>query len=280
MLALRAARAATGRDLVGRFEQSYHGTHDQVSNDRRGIPAVVGDQAIELPWADADGVERVLAGREREVAAIIIEPIQGAGGVRSAPPTFLRFLRSYTETHGMLLVFDEIISFRVGPGGVQGRSGVQPDLTTLGKIIGGGYPLAGFGGRADVMAAFDARRSDALQHGGTFNGNPVAAAAGLATLRALTPDVYEELATRGERLAGRLRDGIARSGLSATVAQDASLFDIRSDAAQAELFLGLLLEGYWIASRGMGALSTPMTDADVDGFADAAIEVLEAAREA
>jgi glutamate-1-semialdehyde 2,1-aminomutase len=109
---------------------------------------------LELPWGDAEGVERALAGRERDVAAIIIEPVQGAGGVRAAEPEFLRYLRELTERIGALLIFDEVIAFRVGRHGAQGRlGGVRPDLTTLGKIIGGGYPSGAFGGRSDVIGA-------------------------------------------------------------------------------------------------------------------------------
>ena len=178
MFAIRAARAFTGRDLVARFDGAYHGTHDTVLPGSPGVPDAVSSLVIDLPWGDLDGIERVLAGRERSVAAVIIEPVQGAGGVRPADPAFLRSLREMTSEIGAVLIFDEIIAFRIGPSGAQGVFGVTPDLTTLGKIIGGGYALAAFGGRAEIMDRFDARRPGALSHGGTFNGNPVAAAAG------------------------------------------------------------------------------------------------------
>ena len=187
MFAIRAARAHTGRPLIAKFERAYHGTHDAVMAGTAGVPAVMDGLVVELPWGDPDGVEAALRGREADLAAILIEPVQGAGGVRAAGTEFLAFLRDLADRTGALLIFDEIISFRVAPGGAQERFGVRPDLTTLGKIIGGGYPLAAFGGRADVMSVFDARRSGAISHGGTFNGSPVAAAAGLATLRELTP---------------------------------------------------------------------------------------------
>ena len=159
---------------------------------------------VELPWGDPDGIAAALRGREGDLAAIIVEPVQGAGGVRAPEPSFLPFLRDLADRSGALLIFDEIISFRVAPGGAQERFGVRPDLTTLGKIIGGGYPLAAFGGRDDVMAIFDARRPGAVSHGGTFNGSPVAAAAGLATLRELTPATYARLDDLGQRLADRV----------------------------------------------------------------------------
>ncbi len=270
--------------LVAGFERHYHGTHDTAMAGSPGVPTAVGDLVVELPWGDAGGVERVLAGRERDVATIIIEPIQGAGGIRVADRSFLAFLREWCTRNGALLIFDEVISFRVGPGGAQELLRVRPDLTTLGKIIGGGYPLAAFGGRADVMDLFDARRPGALTHGGTYNGNPVAAAAGLATLRELTPDRYERLAGLGDRLGDRLADGIAADGLPARVEGVASLFQVHAGEAvsaiatgapAAALWLGLLLEGFYLAPRGMGAISIPATTADVDDLADATIRVLE-----
>ncbi len=286
MFAVRAARAFTRRPLIAKFDHSYHGTHDGVMTGTPGVPEVMSSLITELPWGDAEGVERVLAGRELDLAAVIIEPIQGAGGVRAADPEFLRFLRSLTERHGALLIFDEIISFRVAPGGAQERFGVRPDLTTLGKIIGGGYPLAAFGGRADVMEIFDARRAGAVSHGGTFNGNPVAAAAGLATLRELTPDAYARLDGLGERLRTRVEAAIERDGLDARINVAGSLFQIWSgDAVSAvatgvagapALFLGLLLEGFYLAPRGMGAIPAIATESDIDDLAVAIDRVLAA----
>ena len=279
MFAIRAARALTGRPLLAKFEGAYHGTHDTVLAWSPGVPQATSELVLELPWADPEGVERAIAGRKRDIAAVIIEPVQGAGGVRAATPEFLRFLRELTTRIGALLIFDEVIAFRVGPNGAQGRlGGVRPDLTTLGKIIGGGYPSGAFGGRDAVMTQFDARRAGALVHAGTFNGNPVAAAAGLATLRHLTPDRYADL----ERLGDRLRDGLAaafeRDGLDARAGGIASIFQVFPGSSlvapegltpQSALFLGLLLDGFHLAPRGMGALSTPTTDADVDDLVTA-----------
>jgi glutamate-1-semialdehyde 2,1-aminomutase len=283
MFAIRAARAFTGRDLVARFDSSYHGTHDTVLPRTSGVPDAIGGLVVDLAWDDLDGIERALAGRERELAAIIIEPVQGAGGVRPAAPAFLRSLREMATETGAVLIFDEIIAFRIGPRGAQGVFGVAPDLTTLGKIIGGGYALAAFGGRADIMDQFDARRPGALSHGGTFNGNPVAAAAGLATLRELTLDRYERLAALGDRLRARLADGIAAQGLDARVDGIASLFQIFAGSslrgegnltASQTLFLGLLVDGFHLAPRGMGAISTPVTEGDVDELAGAVVDRL------
>ena len=289
MFAIRAARAYTDRPLLAKFAKAYHGTHDTALAGTPGVPDGISNLVVELPWDDADGVEAALAGRERDVAAIIIEPVQGAGGVRAADPQFLRFLRDYADRIGAVLIFDEIIAFRIGPNGAQGVVGVRPDLTTLGKIVGGGYPLAAFGGRAEIMDRFDARRPGALSHGGTFNGNPVGAAAGLATLHFLTPDRYERLASLGERLRGRVREGISARDLDARIDGIASLFQVfagpslRGDeqlSPTESLFLGLLIDGFHLAPRGMGAISTPATEADVDALADAVVGRLAAMQRA
>ncbi|MBA2718107.1 MAG: aspartate aminotransferase family protein [Chloroflexi bacterium] len=279
MFAIRAARAFTGRPLIAKFDHSYHGTHDLVMAGTPGVPDAISGLIVELPWGDPAGIEAALRGRASELAAIILEPVQGAGGVRAPEPGFLEFLRALADRLGALLIFDEIISFRIAPGGAQEVFGVRPDLTTLGKIIAGGYPLAAFGGRADVMAIFDARQDGAVSHGGTFNGNPVGAAAGLATLRELDAGAYRRLDALGARLAQRLASRITADGVTARVAQVGSLFQVfRGEAGAAfavgagqpsELYLRLLLDGFLIAPRGMGAIPTVATDQDVDDLADA-----------
>jgi glutamate-1-semialdehyde 2,1-aminomutase len=251
-----------------------------------GVPDAIDALRIQLPWGAPDGNEARLRGREGELAALIVEPVQGAGGLRPPAAEFLPFLRSLADRIGALLIFDEIISFRIAPGGAQEVYGVRPDLTTLGKIIAGGYPLAAFGGRRDVMAIFDARESGAVSHGGTFNGNPVAAAAGLATLGELTPDAYGRLDGLGARLEERLAATISRDGLEARVARVGSLFQVfAGDGVAAfapgagrpsQLFLGLLNAGFWLAPRGMGAIPTVATEADIDDLADAVAGVLGA----
>jgi glutamate-1-semialdehyde 2,1-aminomutase len=284
MFAIRAARAFTGRSLIATFERAYHGTHDTAMAGTPGVPAAVGDLVVTLPWEDLEGVERALVGHEHDLAAIVIEPVQGAGGVRVASTEMLDGLRTICDRAGALLIFDEVIAFRVAPGGAQSASGVRPDLTTLGKIIGGGYPLAAFGGRVDVMDRFDARRLGALTHGGTFNGNPVGAAAGLATLAELKPDRYDALAVHAERLRRGVAAGASRAGTAVQVDVVASLFQVRlggrtaasavaTGTGAADLFIGLLLEGFYLAPRGMGAIATPATDADVDELADAIVRV-------
>jgi glutamate-1-semialdehyde 2,1-aminomutase len=297
MFALRLARAHTGRDVIATFAGAYHGTHDLVMTGSPGVPGALGELVVELPFNDMPGVERALAGREDAVAAIIVEPIQGVAGMIPATPAFLRELRDYTSRHGMLLVFDEVIAFRVDPHGAQGMVGVTPDLTALGKIIGGGYAVGAFGGNAEVMDRFDARRPGALVHGGTFNGNPITTAAGLATLHHMTPERFDRLASLGARLRDGLADGFAAAGLDARVTGVASLFQVHlgrstdgasiatgrsgpGDAAALaaakararRFYLSLLVAGYLTAPRGMGALMTPMSEEDVDGFVSAALD--------
>jgi glutamate-1-semialdehyde 2,1-aminomutase len=205
----------------------------------------------------------------------------------------------------MLLVFDEVIAFRVDPHGAQGMFGVMPDLTALGKIIGGGYAVGAFGGSAQIMDRFDARRPGALVHGGTFNGNPVTTAAGLATLRHMTPERFDRLASLGARLRDGLTAGFAATGLDARVTGVASLFQVHlgrgadsasiatgrsgpgDPAAMAvaktrarRFYLSLLVAGYLTAPRGMGALMTPMSEEDIDGFVAAAVDAAAEALEA
>ncbi|MBO0686306.1 MAG: aminotransferase class III-fold pyridoxal phosphate-dependent enzyme, partial [Candidatus Dormibacteraeota bacterium] len=191
---------------------------------------------------------------------------------------------------GALLVFDEVISLRVARGGAQERYGVFPDLTTMGKVIGGGLPVAAFGGRADVMDLLDPRREGFMAQGGTYNGNPLGMAAGLAALGQLTPQVYERLDSLGEGLRGRLAASFEARDVPVQVTGDASLFcvhfsdqpvtDYRSLAARSqdrnrEFFLRMLNQGVLLAPRGLGALSTAVGDAELDRFFEAADRVAE-----
>jgi glutamate-1-semialdehyde 2,1-aminomutase len=303
MFALRLARAFTGRPKIARMEGGYHGTHDyaEVSThpdvtsagppdapaaqpDSIGTPAWALDQVVVLPFNSPDAAEAIIRREGRDLAAVILEPIIGAGGVIAATPEFLRRLREVTRELGILLIFDEVISFRVAPGGAQQVYGVTPDLTTLGKIIGGGLPVAAFGGRADVMELLDPRHAPGLAQGGTYNGNPLGMAAGVAAMRELTPDVYEELNRRGARVTEQLSEVFASHDVEVQVNGAGSLFalhftatpvvDYRTKAAAdqkktRDLFLGLVNHGVLMAPRAMGALSTPMGEDDIQEFIDA-----------
>src|SRR5437016_3035098 len=303
MFAMRLARAFTGRPKIARMEGGYHGTHDyaEVSThpalseagppdapiarpDSAGTPDWVLQQTVVLPFNNPDAAEAIIRREAAALAAVILEPVIGAGGVIPATVEFLERLRSTTQELGILLIFDEVISLRLAPGGAQQMYGVTPDLTTMGKIIGGGLPVAAFGGRADVMALLDPRREPNLAQGGTYNGNPLGMAAGLATMRELTPDVYEDLNRKGSRVAEQLSEVFASHDVAVQVNGAGSLFalhftptpvtDYRTMAAAnkkrtRELFLGLVNHGVLMAPRAMGALSTPMEEADLERFIDA-----------
>lgn len=294
MLAVRAARAFTGRSTVVAFAGAYHGTHDlgvsipADSADRphgRGVPAAVAETLVVAPYNDIESTSAALDSCLDDLAAVIVEPVLGAGGVIPAEPTFLAFLRERTREAGALLLFDEVISFRIGYHGAQGRYGVKPDLTTLGKIIGGGLPIGAVGGRGEVMELFDPRSPDRMPHGGTFNGNPLSAAAGLATLDGLPPAEYERLESLAMELRQRLEGVFDRFGVSGCVTQIGSLFNVHfadgpihthADvlagdlALLRELHLAMLGHGILTTPRGMGCLSTPMGEAEIDAFLEAA----------
>jgi glutamate-1-semialdehyde 2,1-aminomutase len=215
MSAVRLARAATGREVVVKFAGGYHGHSDGLLADAGsglatlGVPASAGVTAAQaagtvvVPWNDRAAVERALG--EHRVAALLAEPIAANMGVVPPAEGFLEFLRAVTLEHGALLVFDEVITgFRVARGGAQGLYGVEPDLTVLGKVLGGGLPAAAFGGRPELIERL-APAGDVYQ-AGTLSGNPLAVAAGLATLRELDADAYARLGTLTDRLAAGLRE--------------------------------------------------------------------------
>jgi glutamate-1-semialdehyde 2,1-aminomutase len=235
MSALRLARAATGRDAVVKFAGAYHGHVDGLLADAgsglatQGIPASPGVTAaqaadtIVVPWNDRVAVEGALAGRR--VAALICEPYPANMGLVPPEPGFLEHLRDATRDAGALLVFDEVISgFRVASGGVQEREGVTPDLTILGKVLGGGLPAAAYAGPAELMERI-APAGDVYQ-AGTLAGNPLATAAGLATLALLDAGAYEQLERTTERLATGLERAAGDAGVPVTVTWTTGLLTV------------------------------------------------------
>lgn len=240
MHAMRLARGATGRARVVKFEGHYHGVHDHVlwnldqplppraASD--GIPAATADQTVVLPWNDVDALISGLDG-VADIAAVIVEPV--ARGVLHPDPVFLQTLRRETEQRGIVLIFDEVVAWpRVGLGGAQQLYGVVPDLTALGKAIGGGLPLGALAGRADLMrltvpkAARTHDDAPYVFHGGTYNGTPAALAAGLATLNILEePGVMDSLDARAAELRRGLVDLANRAGLPMQVVGTGSIVD-------------------------------------------------------
>jgi glutamate-1-semialdehyde 2,1-aminomutase len=226
MSALRLARAATGRELVLKFAGAYHGHVDGLLAEAgsglatQGIPASPGVPAgaaaatVIVPWNDPAAVRAACEGHE--LAAIIAEPVPANMGVVPPVPGFLELLRKTADANGALLIFDEVITgFRLGPGGAQERFSVMPDLTIMGKVLGGGLPAAAYGGRRDLLGRI-APAGDVYQ-AGTLSGNPLAVAAGLATLRLLDEAAYARLAAVTERLSDGLRDAAAAAGRSVVV---------------------------------------------------------------
>jgi len=298
MLAIRAARAYTGKPKIAKIEGGYHGTSDHVSisvtsqagspedpqpaPSSRGItPNTLADVVV-IPFNNAAAAQRILAQHRDELAAVIVEPAMGGLGYIPAEPEFLEALREACDGQNTLLIFDEVQTLRMTPGGAQQWFHVIPDLTCLGKIIGGGLPVGAFGGRADIMNAFDAtRQSPAIPHGGTFNANPMTMQAGLATMHQLTPEVYERLNDHGTALRHQL-DEMARSyhvpvritgvasffGIQCT---DRPVTDYRSAQGQdavlrQKLFLHLLNNGIYVGNKIVGNISVPMEREDLDSF--------------
>jgi glutamate-1-semialdehyde 2,1-aminomutase len=225
MSALRVARGFTRRDGLVKFEGCYHGHADSLLvkagsgaltlgvPDSPGVPADLARHTLTVPYNDLEAVRSVFAGRGREIAAVIVEPVAGNMGVILPRPGFLEGLQAITRQYGALLIFDEVITgFRIARGGAQERYGVRPDLTCLGKIVGGGLPVGVYGGRADVLE--QVAPLGGVYQAGTLSGNPLAMAAGIETLTLLqAPGFYADLEAKGRRLA----DGLAEAATAARI---------------------------------------------------------------
>jgi glutamate-1-semialdehyde 2,1-aminomutase len=229
MSAIRLARGATGRDVLVKFDGCYHGHADSLLvkagsggatfgiPDSRGVPAALASLTLTLPFNDLGAVRELFRARGGEIAALIVEPVAGNMGVVPPAPGFLEGLREITAAHGALLIFDEVITgFRVAYGGAQELYGVRPDLTCLGKIIGGGLPVGAYGGARAIME--HVAPLGGVYQAGTLSGNPLAVAAGMTTLRALQdPKVYARLETLGGRLQRGLAEAAEKAGVALTV---------------------------------------------------------------
>ena len=237
MSSLRVARGATGRDLVVKFAGGYHGHGDSLLVEAgsglatlampgsAGVTVAAARDTIVVAYNDPAAVEAAFEAHPGRIAAVIVEPVAANVGVLAPATGFLEALRELTSANGALLIFDEVITgFRVARGGAQARFGVTPDLTTLGKIIGGGMPVGAYGGRADLMR--HVAPEGGVYQAGTLSGHPLTMAAGIATLDLLTPDVYEGLEATGAALEAGLREAAAAAGRQVAVARVGSLLTV------------------------------------------------------
>ncbi|HEV8440434.1 MAG TPA: aspartate aminotransferase family protein [Methylomirabilota bacterium] len=312
MMAIKAARAFTGRDRIAKFEGAYHGYYDDVQvsfnsgpgdwgppDEPASVPSSGGVpkhrvlETLVLPWNDREATERLLTRFRNEVAAVLVDPLANRMGFIPPAPGFLDHLREVTRGLGILVIFDEVISFRVSYGGAQERYGGQPDLTAFGKIVGGGFPIGATGGRAEVMAVFDpGTRGPRIASGGTFSANPVSTTAGLATLESLDRDAFARLEAMGARLRAGLGEVLGKSGVPGVVMGDASLFRFLMTAdvprtyrdtvepvagkRLSRLFMHLLDAGVLVGANGLGCLSTPMGDREIDEIVESTARALHA----
>ena len=300
MNALRAARAFTGRDLIAKMEGGYHGSYDDIEVsvhpdprspesgsadaplavlDTLGVPRNTTENVTVIPFNDIPAAERLFRERGEEIACVIVEPVMGAGGLIEADPAFLEALRTLTIESGALLVLDEVMSFRLMPGGMQEHYRVRPDLTTFAKIIGGGFPVGGFGGRAAVMEQFDPNRPSFIYQSGTFNGNLITMIAGVAAMELYTADEVARINALGDRLRAGVRRVFAdrevtgaATGFGSFVGVHVGVESVRSYRCAAEvdkglarlLHLALLLEGVSSAPRLGFNVSTAMDETVID----------------
>ncbi|MER9268565.1 aspartate aminotransferase family protein [Mesorhizobium sp. M0410] len=283
LMALTAARVHTGQDKILAFRGGYHGGV-LLFTPQGSSPVTVPFPFLLADYNDTDSATAVIGQNRDRLAAVIVEPMLGSGGCIPAEISFLKALREATRETGALLIFDEVMTSRMSDGGLQKRLGIIPDLTTLGKYIGGGMSFGAFGGRADVMSLFDGR----LPHAGTFNNNVLSMAAGRVALGEIfTQAAAEDLYERGERLRASLNDRLTKLGVAMHFSGVGSLANAhyrapmklrpytptaREDGLRELFFLDMLRAGFYLARRGMIALSLPVQQSDLDRFVDAVEE--------
>lgn len=299
MVALRAARALTGRNRIARFEGAYHGSSDFVMVGGHGLPAPNDPSHLSVPKADVGGLPRAatqdvillryndpesvraaIDEARGDLAALLIEPMLGAGGLIPADPEFLAVVREETARAGVVLICDEVVTLRQAYGGAQSQYGLEPDLTTMAKIIGGGFPIGAVGGKREFMRCFeDPSVGGSVANLGTFSANPMSTTAGLAAMKLLDTESLVALNDLGDYARKQLTSVIKHRDLAAQISGAGSLFQIHwtrhplrdtraVETANADLnlltFLGLCNRGIQVSMRGMCALSTPMTNHHVD----------------
>lgn len=315
MFAIKAARAYTGRSKIAKIEGAYHGSAESAAAGGAGTPQNWGpvarpvteagaghgrgtaDDIILLPFNEVEAARAILRDRAADLAGVLIDPLINALGFAAVSPEFIRMVRDEMDRSGGLLIFDEVYTFRLGYTGAQGAVGIRPDITALGKIIGGGLPVGAVGGRRAIMTAlFDPAQNAPLAHGGTFNANPMTMAAGLAAMRMMDEIAYDRLALLGNRLRRGLAEVLAiarRPGRVTGAASVARLWHsdaeagsyrnvvaIRADegarARQEGFFRQMLNRGVLMGAPGIFVLSTPVTEDEVDFTCEAALAALRA----
>jgi glutamate-1-semialdehyde 2,1-aminomutase len=298
LMAMRAARAFTRKDVFVKMDGGYHGCHDFVEVNvwsdpdekgvpiprltAAGVPVDVVRNTLVAHYNDLEGLEAILKANKDRIAGIILEPMQGAAGDLPAQPGYLRGVRELATRYGVLLVFDEIVTFRFSLGGIQAIEGIKPDLTTLGKIIGGGFAVGAYGGREEIMDLFNPEKPGSVSTSGTFNANNITMAAGIANLKAYDQAAIDRINALGTRLRQGFNRAFRAADLRGQATGQASMFTIHwtdaslaraSDSAQhlipaAELVkllhLEMLSRGCFAPRRGQYAISTPMTDRHID----------------
>lgn len=293
LMALTAAREHTGRHNVMVFEGAYHGGVLLFggSNPARNAPYPV----VMAPYNNEQQTADLLGAHASELAAVLIEPMLGTGGAIPARRAFLQMLRDQCDRHGIVLIFDEVMTSRLSPGGLQQFWDITPDMTTFGKYIGGGVTFGAFGGRADIMDRFDPRRSDAIAHAGTFNNNVLTMAAGVAALgEVYTPDIAQAHTVRGEgfradlnAVAGRAGVPVQATGIgsilhlhwqSGTISSPADLLPVAPELRR-YFHLDMLGQGYYFSQKGFLTLSLPLSEADYAGFLAAFEQTLSRIRQ-
>lgn len=310
MFAVRAARAYTGRDGIVKIIGGYHGTSDQFEYscsipaekadptedylaiaDTKGISLNAGKDVYAVPYNDLNAMEKVLKAHQDKIAAIIVEPFLGAGGVIPATVDYLKGLKHLSELYGIILIFDEVQALRLSTGGAQKRYGVTPDLTAMGKIIGGGLPVGAFGGRREIMEVFDSRGDVRLAASGTFNGNRVTMAAGIASLKLYDEECAACLEENSVYFMELMEKAIKNAGVKACMTRAGSILNVHftevppkeykeslvkgNKIVMGLVHLKLLEKGIFAAPRGLFVLSTVMTKADLEFTAKSFEEVLK-----
>ncbi len=292
MMALAAARCFTSRKKIMPMHGGYHGGTLYFSHGASPVNAPF--ECVMAHFNDVEGVRALIVRHTDDLAAVILEPMLGGGGCIAATPEFLTMLREETSTRGIILIFDEVMTSRLHPGGLSAHHNIQPDLKTLGKYIGGGMSFGAFGGRADIMDMFDPSKPGALPHAGTFNNNTLTMTAGRVAIEEIyTPDACRTLNARGEALKSRLNDLFMRYQAPMQVTGMGSLLTIHPKAGTIEkpedldhtdlrikrlLYLHLLDNGIYIAERGFMALSLSIDDKACDALAEAVENFIETSK--